>query len=50
MLTLYDPGRGGCKSTPPPNFCSHAFNIRATSLWVGDFSQKIVLHRVTKKF
>ena len=41
-LTLYDPGGGGFKSPPPPIFCSHAFNIGAALLCVGDFSQKIV--------
>ena len=32
---------GGFKS-PPPIFCSHAFNFGAALLCVGDFSQKIV--------
>ena len=42
-LTLYDPGGGGFKSPPPPPiFCSHAFNIGAALLCVGDFSPKIV--------
>ena len=45
-LTLYDPGGGGgggFKSPPPPPiFCTHAFNLRAALLCVGDFSQKIV--------
>ena len=41
-LTLYDPGGGALKAPPPPIFCSHAFNIRAALLCVGDFSQKIV--------
>ena len=49
-LTLYDPGGGGFKSPPPPIFCSHAFNFGAALLCVGDFSQKIVQHRVAKKF
>ena len=41
-LTLYDPGGGGFKNPhPPPIFCSHAFNIGAALLCVGDFSQKI---------
>ena len=40
-LTLYDPG-GGALKVPPPIFCSHAFNIGAALLCVGDFSQKIV--------
>ena len=40
-LTLYDPG-GGALKTPPPIFCSHAFNFVAALLCVGDFSQKIV--------
>ena len=35
-------GGGGFKSPPPPIFCSHAFNIGAALLCVGDFSQKIV--------
>ena len=34
-------GGGGFKS-PPPIFCSHAFNFGATLLCVGDFSPKIV--------
>ena len=42
LLTLYNPGGGGFKSPPPPIFCSHAFNIGAALLCVGDFSQKIV--------
>ena len=41
-LTLYDPGGGALKAPPPPIFCSHAFNIGAALLCVGDFSQKIV--------
>ena len=32
---------GGCfKSLPPPIFCTHAFNFRATLLCVGDFFQQ----------
>ena len=42
-------GGGGFKS-PPPIFRSHAFNFGAALLCVGDFSQKIVKHRVAKKF
>ena len=34
-------GGGGFKS-PPPIFCSHAFNFGAALLCVGDFSKKIV--------
>ena len=33
---------GGALKAPPPIFCSHAFNIGAALLCVGDFSQKIV--------
>ena len=32
----------------PPKFCHHAFNSGATLLCVGDFSNKIVLHRAAK--
>ena len=35
-------GGGGFKSPPPPIFCSHAFNVGAVLLCVGDFSQIIV--------
>ena len=36
-------GGGALKAPPPPPiFCSHAFNIGAALLCVGDFSQKIV--------
>ena len=35
-------GGGGALKTPPPIFCPHAFNFGATTLCVGDFSQKIV--------
>ena len=38
----------GCLCVHVPKFCHYAFNSRAILLCVGDFSQKIVLHRVTK--
>ena len=41
LLTLYDPG-GALKAPPPPIFRSHAFNVGAVLLCVGDFSQIIV--------
>ena len=42
-------GGGALKAPPPPTiFCPHVFNIGATILCVGDFSQKIE-HRVAKK-
>ena len=33
----------------PPSFCSHRFIFGPTFLYIGDFSPKIVLPRVTKK-
>ena len=42
---MFNPIRsgGGFKSPPPPPiFCSHAFNVGAVLLCVGDFSQIIV--------
>ena len=41
--------RGAFKAAPP-KVCHHALNSGATLLCVDDFSQKIDLHRVAKKF
>ena len=43
-------GGGALKAPSPPIFCPHAFNFGAALLCVGDFSQKIVYHRVAKFF
>ena len=39
VLTIRS-GGGGVKTSPPPILCPHAFNLGATLLCVGDFSQK----------
>ena len=43
-LATFNPIRSGgaLKAPPPMIFCSHALNIGAALLCVGDFSQKIV--------
>ena len=37
------------EKAPHSEFCLRAFNFGATLLYDGDFSQKLVQHRVTKK-